>query len=150
LALYYLDTSALVKLYVREPGTDRMLKLVTPGKGDRFAILSLAQVELQSAVRRRQRAGDLAASIADKLLGIFQRHVEVLFEQEPVGDVEIQAACALIDSYGLKTMDAIHLAVFVSLAMRTQPGEANLVSADAQLLRSAEKQNLTILDVSAD
>ncbi len=150
MALYYLETSALVKLYVREPGTDRMLNLVTTDADDQFAVLSLAQVELQSAIRRRQRAGDLAESLADRLLGIFQRHLEVIFDQQHVGDVEIQSACALIDSYGLTTMDAIHLAAFLSLAMRSRAREVTFVSADGQLLHAADAQRFPTLNVSAD
>ena len=53
MAFYYLYTSALVKLYVREPGTERMLALAARSSENRLAVLALAQVELRSAVRRR-------------------------------------------------------------------------------------------------
>ncbi len=150
MALYYLETSALVKLYVRESGTARMLELATADADDRFVILSLAQVEVQSAVRRRQRAGDLSASVADKLLAMFQDHLEVGFEQQHVGDVEVQSACALVDQYALTTMDAIHMAAFVSLSMEVRPGGAIFVSADRELLRAVEAQQLVTIDASAD
>jgi len=54
LALYYLETSALVKLYVYESGTERLVSLAASDAGHRFAILSLAQVEFrrQYAVNR--------------------------------------------------------------------------------------------------
>ena len=55
MALYYLETSALVKLYVRERGSERMLGLATGSEAHLFAILAVAQVEFHSAVRRRQR-----------------------------------------------------------------------------------------------
>ncbi len=149
MALYYLDTSALVKLYVHEAGTDRMRRLVTFNPADKFVILSLAQVELQSAVRRRERAGDFPKAIADRLLGIFQDHLAGVFQQQRIGDVEIQSACSLIDRFGLKTMDAIHLAAFLTLSMKAGT-EATLESADEELLRAAEAQRLRALDVSAD
>lgn len=72
MALYYLDTSALVKLYVRESGTERMLRLTTGSEAPQFAILSVARVELYSAVRRRERAGDLDGVLATELLNSFE------------------------------------------------------------------------------
>ena len=52
----YLDTSALVKLYVYESGTPQMLELAS--KADNQLTLStLTQIEFHSAVRSRQRAG---------------------------------------------------------------------------------------------
>jgi hypothetical protein len=54
-ALYYLEMSALVKLYVYELGTERLLALTSGHAGHRFAILSIAQVEFRSPIRRRQR-----------------------------------------------------------------------------------------------
>ena len=61
MALYYLDTSALVKLYVRESGTLQMLDLIADPEAHRFAILSLARAELYSAIRRRERAGEISS-----------------------------------------------------------------------------------------
>src|SRR5580700_12202869 len=68
LAPYFLDTSALVKLYVQEPGTDRLLHLVSDQSENRFAVLAISVVELRSAIRRRQSAGDIEASIATAVL----------------------------------------------------------------------------------
>ena len=42
MALYYLETSALVKLYVREPGTERMLALAARSSENRLAVLALS------------------------------------------------------------------------------------------------------------
>ena len=66
--LHYLETSALAKLYIDEPGTELMIGLADPAAGHQFAILALAEVEFRSAVRRRERAGDLASANAVLLL----------------------------------------------------------------------------------
>jgi predicted nucleic acid-binding protein len=68
LGVFYLDTSALVKLYVREPGTEQMLRLADPAGGHTLALLGLTRVEFRSAVRQRERAGDLAHDIAARLI----------------------------------------------------------------------------------
>ena len=68
MALYFLDTSALVKLYVQEPGTARLLPLIGDRPENRFAVLTIAAVEIRSAIRRRQRAGDIDTEVATAIL----------------------------------------------------------------------------------
>jgi predicted nucleic acid-binding protein len=62
LALLYLDTSALVKLYVQEQGTEKMLELAHPDTGNRLVILSLSRIEFRAAVRRRAKLGYIDAT----------------------------------------------------------------------------------------
>jgi hypothetical protein len=72
LALYFLDTSALVKVlvkvYVQEPGTDRLLSLIIDRPENRFAVLAISIVAMRSAIKRRQRAGDIETEIAAAIL----------------------------------------------------------------------------------
>ena len=96
MALYYLDTSALVKLYVREPGTERLLGLTDRPDDNRLAILVLAQLELRSAIRRREKNGELSAALAAQLLGLFTRHVEGRFLTQPVTGFVLDIAAALM------------------------------------------------------
>jgi predicted nucleic acid-binding protein len=126
-----------------------MLQLVSQRAGNQFAVLSLAQVEVQSAVRRRQRAGDVPASAADRLLDVFQRHLETKFVRPHATESVVESACALVDQYNLTTMDAIHLAAYLSLRMSSGPAPTPFVSADRQLLRAAEDLGATTVDVSA-
>jgi predicted nucleic acid-binding protein len=78
LTLYYLDTSALVKLYVREPGTEQVLRLASRAGDNHLAVLAIAQVEIRSALRRRERAGEIAGTFVIQLLERFQRHLEAV------------------------------------------------------------------------
>ena len=98
MALYYLETSALVKLYVYESGTERLLTLTASDAGHRFAILSLAQVEFRAAIRRRQRAGEIPDHAADELMEAFRRHSEGKFLIQSFSDSVLDVALALIDS----------------------------------------------------
>ena len=97
MALYYLETSALVKLYVREQGTDRLLELAARANENRLAILALARVEFRSAVRRRERNGEIAARIAVQLLELFQKHLEARFLTQPINDFVLDMADGLVD-----------------------------------------------------
>ena len=149
MALYYLETSALVKLYVREPGTERLLHLAQASPKNRFALLSLSQVELRSAVRRRERDGDIAPRVAGLVLDRFQQHLEAKFLQQSVTDSVLDSAVELIDRYALRAYDAVQIAGY--LVLRTTVGKEPLifVCSDRSLLQAASSEQIPILDPCA-
>ena len=146
MALYYLESSALVKLYVYESGTERLLTLTASDAGHRFAILSLAQVELCAAIRRRQRAGEISSKAAGELIGTFRRHVEGKFLVQPATDSVVDVALALIDGYALRGYDAMQLAGYLVLRSASGPQEPTLVCSDKTLLSAAQTEGCRILD----
>ena len=148
MALYYLETSALVKLYVREPGTERLLALTASSAGNRLAILSLAQVEFRSAVRRRERAGEIPTIIAAQLLETFRRHLETRFLTQPLTDFVLDLAAELIDRYSLRAFDAVQLAGYTALRDSSRSDLPVFVCADQTLLTAAKHEGLSVLDPS--
>jgi predicted nucleic acid-binding protein len=145
LSVYYLDTSALVKLYVREPGTEQMLRLVDPAGGHTLALLGLTQVEFRSAVRQRERAGDVARDIAENLIDSIDEHLANFFLVQPITDLVIQEAAALLYRHALRAYDAVQLAGCIML--RAILGRhATFVCSDRQLLKAAEDEGMTVLD----
>jgi predicted nucleic acid-binding protein len=149
LVLYYLETSALVKLYVYEPGTERLLNLAAGDAGHRFAILSIAQIEFRSAIRRRQRGGEIPASAAEELIETFRRHSEGKFLIQPFSDSLLDVALALIDSYALRGFDAMQLAGYLFLRSISGSEEPVFVCADKVLLSTARNEGCPILDPCA-
>jgi uncharacterized protein len=147
LAFYFLDTSALVKLYVQEPGTDRLLPLMERSD-NRFAVLSISAVEVRSAIRRRQRAGDIDACVAAAILDSVRSHLETRFIQQMTNETVIDTALEMIDRYTLRAYDAIQLAG--CLVLCTTMAEAFLfVCSDHRLLEAAQSEQLRILDPAA-
>jgi predicted nucleic acid-binding protein len=145
-ALYYLETSALVKLYVREPGTERMLRLASRAANHHLAVLALAQVELRSAIRRREREGDIDRALGTRLIDRFERHIQGRFIRQLVTDSVIEQALDLIDRHPLRAYDAIQLAGGLVLRS-TSAGESPIfVCADRQLIAAAEAVGLAALD----
>jgi uncharacterized protein len=149
LSLYYLDTSALVKLYVREPGTEEVLRLASATAGNHLAVLTLAQVEIHSALRRRERAGEIANRIVIQLLERFQKHLEAVFLRQPVTEAMFDVACGLVDRHGLFASDAVQLAGYLALMGSSGTNIPTFVSADRQLLRAAETESAIVFDPSA-
>ena len=149
MSVYYLDTSALVKLYVREPGTEQMLRLADPAGGHALALLGLTRVEFRSAVRQRERAGDVAEDIADNLIDSMDEHLANFFLVQPLTDLVIEEAAALLDRHALKAYDAVQLAGCIMLRARLGR-HATFVCSDRQLVRAAEDEGMTVLDPSVE
>ena len=145
MALYFLDTSALVKLYVQESGTDRLLLLVSNQPENRFAVSAISAVEARSAIRRRQRAGDIDRNIADLLLDLLQKHIETTFIRQVINDAVIDSALEMVDRYALRAYDAIQLAACLVLSA-IEPQAFTFVCSDHQLLDAAGSEQLRVLD----
>jgi uncharacterized protein len=148
LDLYFLDTSALVKLYVQEPGTDRLLPLIRDQSENRFAVLTLSVVEIRSAIRRRQRAGDIEAGVATAIIEIVQSHMETRFIRQVINDTVIDTALEMIDRYALRAYDAAQLAgclVLCEIAAEAY----TFVCSDRRLLEAARSEQLRVLDPAA-
>jgi predicted nucleic acid-binding protein len=148
LALYYLETSALVKLYIREAGTEQLLRLVSRRANHRFAVLTITAVEFRSAIRKRERAGDIDNSIATDLVNRFDRHLETKFLRQVLNDSVLETATKLIDRYPLRAYDAIQLAGCLALQESSGKDQPVFVCSDRQLLEAASCEGLTLLDPS--
>jgi predicted nucleic acid-binding protein len=146
LALYYLETSALVKLYVRETGTDRLLQLASNAVENRFAVLTLSQVEVRSAIRRREREGDISPKLAGLVLDRFQQHLEDRFLRQALTDSVLDGASELLDRYALRAYDAIQLAGCLALKITVGTESPIFVCSDRQLLEAARSEQLSTLD----
>ncbi len=146
MALFYLDTSALVKFYVREPGTERMLRLASREHNHRFTILTIAEVEFRSAVRRRERCGDIESRAATEIIRSFEIHLENRFLRVPLSESVLDTAKALVDSYDLRAYDAVQLAGCLILRITAGADAPVFVCADQKLLDTATALKLAVLD----
>jgi len=141
-----METSALVKLYVRESGTERVLALANRTTENRLAILALTQVELRSAVRRRERNGEIPPLVATQLLEAFKRHVEQRFVSQVINDFVLDIASALVDRHALRAYDAAQLAGYLALRSSTGTDVPVFVCSDKVLLEAALLEGIPILD----
>jgi predicted nucleic acid-binding protein len=145
-AAYYLDTSALAKLYIREPGTDFLLRLAAEPPGGQLVILELAQVELHSAVRLRSRLGHLASEEADDLLERFDGHAADLFIVQPVNAALMQLACELLARHPLRAYGSLQLAGCLATWNTLGTHPPTFVCSDAALLAAAGAEGLPVAD----
>lgn len=150
MALYYLETSALVKLYVREHGTGKLLQIADRLAENRLTVLALAQAEIRSAIRRRERAGDIDPSLATLLIERFERHLQSRFQRQGVNDLVLDAASPLIDRHSLRAYDALQLAGCLALRRISSADLPVFVCADRRLIEAAIAEGLATLNPETD
>lgn len=145
MALYYVETSCLVKLYVREQGTDRLLALAARSANNRFVILSLTPVEFRSAIRRREKNGEIPASISLQLIQTFKNHMETKFAVQIVNDLVLDISLILVDRYALRAFDALQLAGYMALKNASPSDFPIFVCSDSHLLSAAQLEGASVL-----
>jgi predicted nucleic acid-binding protein len=62
MAAYFFDSSALVKRYVREPGTTWVIQLLDPTAGNKIHVARITGAEVVSAITRNGVAGNLVVA----------------------------------------------------------------------------------------
>jgi predicted nucleic acid-binding protein len=143
---YFLDTSALVKRYVREIGSDWILSITDPATDNDLAISQITWVEVHSAFARRLRDGSLSAQrfdlIAQKVREDFENEYRVI----DVDQTLIETATELVIQHPLRAYDSVQLASalrFQSTTLVSVP-ETRLifVSADNRLLDIAQSEGI--------
>ena len=145
MASYYLDTSALIKLYVEEEGTGAILDLLKGIGGDQIAILDVTLLECRSAVRRREREGDIPASDANRILQQVDRDSSSMYLVQPSNSAVMEEAARLLDSYPLRSFDALQLAGCLTVR-HSVPAPLTFVCADTRLCEAAGFEGLAALN----
>jgi len=140
----YLDTSALVKLYVEEDGSPMVRKWVD--EADAVATSIIAFVEARAAFARRRREKRISSAAHARLVRYFEADWDrylVLEATEPL----IRRAGKLTDIHPLRAYDAIHLAAAKILRERlAEP--VSFASWDARLVFAARKEGLEVIPLN--
>lgn len=142
---YYLDTSALVKCYVRESGTTWIRDLVLAPQLHVFYTVRLAGPELVAALFRKARTNEISHAGAGRLAQGFKvdwrRRYRILEVNAEISD----SAMELVEIHGLRGYDAVHLATTL-LLHRTyrahQLPDIVFLAADDTLLQAAALEGL--------
>ena len=116
MALYFFDSSALVKRYVHETGSVWVRDTTASASGHVIHLSLLTTAEIASALARRQREGSLSALERDRLLGAFLVDCARSYLLLQVEEDVIQRAVSLLRNYPLRTADAIQLATAIELS----------------------------------
>lgn len=142
--LLFVDTSALVKLYVDEPGSGAMAARAREAP---LAASALAYAEIHATFARRRRESLATAADHAALVQRFERdwrHLVLV----PVRDLQLERVTALVAAHPLRGADALHLASALTLADAGL--DVTFVCADRRLNRAAGEEGLAVIDPTLD
>ena len=134
--ILYHDTSSLVKLYVSEPGTEAVRRLV-----ERAEIVStsvVAYAEGRAALARRRRERSLTPDGHRRAKAAFESDWPRLLTLE-VAERLARRAGDLAERHRLRGFDALHLASFLTLVEEFGGEEVRFAAADRALERAARR-----------
>ncbi len=138
---YFLDTSALAKLYHEEIGSDYVESILSR-PGSKGIVSQLSLVEMESVFAIKVRTGALAESGRSLALRRLRADIarDRLFVGPPIEPKHYRSAAKLLRvhgvSRGLRTLDALQLAV--ALDMLAASWISVMLSADKRLCEVAE------------
>ena len=147
--IYYLDSSAIAKRYVREIGSPRIDDLLSR---ETISISTLSKVELASAFARRIREGTLSPIERDSIYRRFIRETRNFAVMTLSASIVREAALLLHSTpptIPLRSLDALHIASALSLFARARRhglAEAAFVASDRTLIAAARWAGLTVVN----
>jgi predicted nucleic acid-binding protein len=117
--ILYLDTSALIKLYVTEPGSDETESLRE--QADQVATVMITYAEAAAAFARRIREQPVMAESLSLARGEFFADWP-LYLGMPIDQRLLHHAARLADAFGLRGYDSVQLAAAHILQLHSVPG----------------------------
>ena len=138
--ILYLDTSALVKLYVPETDSDTMQQRVETA--DLPSTSRISYAEARAAFARKRREHTVSARDYRTIVQDFDNDWETYFIVD-VSETLIKRAGQLAEQHALRGYDAVHLASAVIVSEETnQP--VRFACFDEKLCRAARRHGLTV------
>jgi len=146
---YFLDSTAFVKLFVQEAGTEAIIRLMEATEDNRKLISAGTPLEVYAALKRRERAGAIAPEDAEAARNILRVEAARMVQQ-PLNPAVLEAARQVLDRHELRSAEALQLGAAVVTREMFQGIEIVFVSADQRLLDAAKEEHFQTLNPSED
>lgn len=145
MAVYFFDSSALVKRYVNEGGSAWVAAIADPNSGDHVYVATITGVEVVATLARKLK-GNLVSPV-DAAAAVSRFHHDFANEYRLIGinDAVITRSMAIAEAYALRGYDAVQLGAALELnGRRMALGAATLtlVTGDGELLTAASAEGL--------
>ncbi len=145
MSLYFLEATAFAKLFVREPGTAALIRLIESVEDNRKLISAGTPLEVYAAIRRRERSGDIASVDAAAALDILRLEAARMVQQ-PLNPAVLEIARQLLDRTTLRWPSTLQLAAALNAREMFQGTPIIFVSSSPELLEAARNEGLETLD----
>jgi uncharacterized protein len=144
-SFYFLEATAFAKLFVREQGTDALIRLMESVEDNRKLISAATPLEVYAAIRRRERAGHISAEAAGTALEML-RIESARMVQQPLNPGVLEATRQLLDRTALRWPDALQLGAALSARDMFPDTEITFVTALLHLRDVAEAEGFAVVD----
>ncbi len=145
MSAYYFDSSALVKYYAQETGTNWVRGLIDVQPANEIFTALATGAEIVAALKRRERMNLITATDVAAALAVFKNQFRIRFKALRTNDVVVDRAMDLAEKHNLRGYDAIQLAsaLLIEERMTIQGvGPLTLISADVELNQAAQAEGL--------
>ncbi len=147
MADFFLDSSAIVKRYVNEPGSGYVEELVDPENRNNIILAQITPVEVASAFARRKKSRTISEEDATTALTSFQLDLVDIYLTFQMAEGHFGSAADLATKYALRGFDAVQLATALAAnndIIETGSGSLVFVSADTELNAAAKAEGLNV------
>lgn len=148
MSYFYLDTSAVVKRYVPEVGTNWIMNLVNQSANQTIFLAEITLAETAAAIAAKHRTpGGITLQERDAAVDLFLRHYHSEYQLIPVVRVMLDRSIWLTQSYNLRGYDAVQLAIALSTRdVFADNGRTGMVfvTADHDLIRAAQNEGMIV------
>lgn len=147
MAVYYFDSSALVKRYAQETGTAWVRNLTNVVANHDIYTVRITGPEMIAAFFRKARTGQISQSEANQFANDFKIAWQQQYQILEVTSSATELAMNLAERHGLRGYDSVHLAA--ALIVQNMRSAMNLskmtfVSADKKQLQAAAIEGFPI------
>ncbi|KPA12647.1 protein containing PilT protein [Candidatus Magnetomorum sp. HK-1] len=145
--IIFFDTSAIIKLYHDEDGTDDVLSIIN-SYDPSILISDLTKIEFVSAFAKKVRTNEITEDICMKTIRLFEidtKKFEIIEIDKDIKLLAIELLEHIAIKRGLKTLDSLQLAS--ALAFTNKHKLKLFVSSDKVLGQIAEEKRLNALIV---
>lgn len=149
MAAYYFDTSALVKYYLNETGSDWVEQVIDAQPPSEILIAEVTGAEMIASITRRSRQGRVSLADTPIVIAVFKNHFKRKFHTIVIRSSVVSEAMRLAETHGLRGYDSIQLACALAFnAVMVTRGSPPLVfvSADTTLNLAAQQEGLMVDD----
>lgn len=142
---YFFDTSAVVKIYHRETGSDRILPLYQGGEA--IVISELSKVEFVSTVHKKLRTGEITGETLDAVKDLFFSDCAGRFLVIHIASLIVDTALDIMNAQGranhLYSLDALQIATLSIIAEK----DITFVCADKRLTALVKTVGTPVLEL---
>jgi predicted nucleic acid-binding protein len=142
---YFLDSTAFMKLFVQESGTNAIIRLMEATEDNRKLISAGTPLEVYAALKRRQRLGSISSGDGEAARQILRVEAARMVQQ-PLNPAVLEAARQALDRHELRSAEALQLGAAVVAREMFQGMGIVFVSVDPKLLDAARAERFETLN----